>query len=189
MEPPGSNKLWKKVWQTDYIPQVNRFIWILLHNKLLTAENLKKRGISGPSRCILCNSDEETISHLFLQCSFSHLIWRSVLPPGTALNFPDTIAQLFAVWSKHFPGSLNKKLILNRLWACIPKNLCWQLWLARNKAIFKDQKVVPAHVAAKTIGMTVEKFVASNISFPEKEAIPDPYSTWCKNFLKERSPL
>ena len=88
-----------------------------------------------------------------------------------------------------FPGSLIKKPILSRLWASIPKNICWQLWLDRNKAIFKDQKVVPARIAAKTIGMTAEKFASSSISFPEKEAIPDPYSTWCKNFLKERRPL
>ena len=178
-----------KVWHTESIPKVNSFIWILLHNKLLTAENLRKRGINGPSRCALCNSDEETISHLFLHCNFSLLVWRSVLPPGMALNFPDSVVQLFADWSKYFPGSLIKKPILSRLWASIPKNLCWQLWIARNKAIFKDQKAVPSRIGAKTIGMAVEKFASSNINFPVKEAIPDPYSTWGRNFLKERSPL
>ena len=127
MEPPEVDKLWQKVWHTDSIPKVNSFIWILLHNKLLTTENLRKRGINGPSRCALCNSDEETISHLFLHCNFSLLVWRSVLPPGMALNFPDLVVQLFADWSKHFPGSLSKKPILSRLWASIPKNLCWQI--------------------------------------------------------------
>ena len=37
--------------------------------------------------------------------------------------------------------------------------------------------------------MIAEKFASSNISFPDKESIPDPYSSWCRNFLKERSSL
>ena len=41
--------IWKKVWQLDCIPKVNSFFWLLMHNKLLTAENLRKRGIPGPS--------------------------------------------------------------------------------------------------------------------------------------------
>ena len=37
--------------------------------------------------------------------------------------------------------------------------------------------------------MIVEKFASNNISFPSQESIPEPYSSWCKNFLKERSSL
>ena len=34
------------------------------------------------------------------------------------------------------------------------------------------------------------KSIASNdISFPDDEHISEPYATWCKIFLKERSPL
>ena len=80
MEPIVADRLWKKVWHLDSIPKVNSFTWILLHNKLLTAENLRKRGIMGPSRCALCNLDEETTNHIFLQCKISLLVWRIVLP-------------------------------------------------------------------------------------------------------------
>ena len=58
MESIEADKIWKKVWHTDSIPKVNSFIWILLHNKLLTAENLRKRGINEPSWCPLCNLEE-----------------------------------------------------------------------------------------------------------------------------------
>ena len=74
------DKIWKKVWHPDSIPKVNSFIWLLLHNKLLTVENLRKRGILGPSQCALCNSAEETSSHLFLQCEVSKIAWKIVLP-------------------------------------------------------------------------------------------------------------
>ena len=125
MEPVEANKIWKKVWHTDSIPKVNSFIWILLHNKLLTAENLRKRGINGPSRCPLCNSEEETTNHIFLQCKTSLLAWRSILPSGLDINFPGSAVQLFKDWNTLYPGSLSKKPILSRLWASVPKNLCW----------------------------------------------------------------
>ena len=67
----ASENMWKKVWQSDCIPKINCFIWLLMHNKLLTVDNLSKRGIEGPSRCALCNSDLESALHLFLQCSVS----------------------------------------------------------------------------------------------------------------------
>ena len=66
MEPAENESLWKKVWHSDNIPKVNSFIWTLMHNKLLTTENLMKRGIVGPSRCALYNSESETSIHIFL---------------------------------------------------------------------------------------------------------------------------
>ena len=37
--------------------------------------------------------------------------------------------------------------------------------------------------------MLSEKFASNNIVFPMQEIIPEPYATWCKNFLKEESSL
>ena len=104
-------------------------------------------------------------------------------------DLPDNTIQFFKDWTNLFPGSLTKNPILSHLWAAIPKNLCWQLWLARNRAIFKEQKAVPAHIAMKTIGMIAEKFTTNNISYPLQESIPDPYANWCKQYLKENSSL
>ena len=182
-------KFWKLVWHPDSIPKVNTFIWLLLHNKLLTAENLRKRGILGPSRCALCHSSEESSSHLFLQCEFSRLAWKLILPTAFNRELPGNAPQLLKEWASLFPGSLNKKPILRRIWAAIPKNLCWQLWLARNRVIFKEQKVIPVQIVAKTIGMIAEKFASNNITFPQQESIPEPLANWCKLFLKEKSSL
>ena len=37
--------------------------------------------------------------------------------------------------------------------------------------------------------MIVEKFASDNICFPSQESIPEPYSSYSKNFLKEISSL
>lgn len=56
-------------WQLPY--KVIMFIWLMLEQKILTWENLIKRGIIGPSRCALCGNSEETVFHLFVECRFT----------------------------------------------------------------------------------------------------------------------
>ena len=56
---------WENVWSKDDLPKINYFYWILAHHKILTAKNLKKRGIEGLSHCILCKNSEETLEYLF----------------------------------------------------------------------------------------------------------------------------
>ena len=63
--PRSSSNLWCKVWNTYCIPKINLFL-LLEHNKLLIIVNLLKRGIEGPSQCVLCNSFVVHDSRLFL---------------------------------------------------------------------------------------------------------------------------
>jgi hypothetical protein len=44
---------WEDVWEPLAIPKVNFFFWTLVHNKILTGDNLEKRNIAGPHRCVL----------------------------------------------------------------------------------------------------------------------------------------
>ena len=39
------------------------------------------------------------------------------------------------------------------------------------------------------MGMIAENFASNDISFPDDEHISEPCASWCKIFLKERSPL
>ena len=66
----SAEKVWKLVWHPDSIPKVNMFTWLLLHNKLLTAENLRKRGIQGPSRCVLCSQLKKPPATSFFNVKF-----------------------------------------------------------------------------------------------------------------------
>ena len=62
---------WNKIWCKDGLPKINSFFWILAHRKTMTTENLKKRGIEGPSCFILCKESEKNLDHIFLYCKFS----------------------------------------------------------------------------------------------------------------------
>jgi hypothetical protein len=51
----------------------------MFEKKIITWENLAKRGLIGPSRCILCGEKEETMNHLFFECQLSKYIWSLIV--------------------------------------------------------------------------------------------------------------
>ena len=48
------------VWEIKAPARVAIFLWIMMQNKILTVENLRKRGWAMPSRCSLCKKSDET---------------------------------------------------------------------------------------------------------------------------------
>jgi len=76
--PTQRNKSWSKIWSGYGLPKIKAFCWLLSHNIILTIENLRKRAIVGPLICVLCQSSEESIPHLFLTFPYSLEVWQAV---------------------------------------------------------------------------------------------------------------
>ncbi|KAG9442213.1 hypothetical protein H6P81_018067 [Aristolochia fimbriata] len=73
---PGGSSQAKLAWKLEAPPKVKMFIWSVAHNKILTRENLVRRGISLPSLlCPLCQDKQESVDHLLLQCTMAWHIW------------------------------------------------------------------------------------------------------------------
>lgn len=71
---------WKRiVCNSKASPKSTLFMWLALQNRLATKERLLKWNMQIASDCVLCQSQLETLEHLFFECSFSAGIWRSVL--------------------------------------------------------------------------------------------------------------
>ena len=64
------------VWNCNLWPKINTFLWLLQNRKILTWENLPKKGFTGPSRCPLCEEQEETMNHLFNECVWTSNLWE-----------------------------------------------------------------------------------------------------------------
>ncbi|GLJ54108.1 hypothetical protein SUGI_1158690 [Cryptomeria japonica] len=58
----------KLCWNNRLLPKAGAFLWITLHNRILTADRLKLIGISGPSMCFMCKEVDETSNHLLFSC-------------------------------------------------------------------------------------------------------------------------
>jgi hypothetical protein len=94
----------------DYPTKSKFFLWLVLHNKILTKDNLSKRNWKGPLNCVFCGLPE-SIDHLFFQCSVARFIWRII---QTALNFnsiPNNVENLFGSWINSFCKT-EKSLVL-----------------------------------------------------------------------------
>eukprot|EP00253_Pinus_taeda_P011770 PITA_11770 len=65
-----------KVWDSLFWPKIKTFLWLLMREKTLTWDNLRKKGFSGPSICPMCRKAEETINHLFNSCNWANSIWK-----------------------------------------------------------------------------------------------------------------
>jgi ribonuclease HI len=152
-----SPAFWKLVWDNLALPKVNFFFWTLVHNKLLTGDNLEKRNIAGPHRCELCRSNPETAQHLFLECNFAKEAWRLSLLDLQILAFPQsTVVELFASWNNIYPFGIPTKSFWRKIWTAVPKYVCWQIWLARNDQIFNRNRHSPLQVAVKAKAFLLE---------------------------------
>lgn len=60
-----------QMWQWEVPLKIKCFTWLVVHNHILTWDNLLKRGFMGPSCCCLCKSNSEDESHLFLHYPFA----------------------------------------------------------------------------------------------------------------------
>lgn len=57
--------------------KIKLFIWLVQHKKILTWDNIRKRGVLGPSRCQLCEAHEETIENLLNNYNLTSSLWDS----------------------------------------------------------------------------------------------------------------
>ena len=69
---------WQGLWECNSPLKTILTFWLAMNNKLLTWENLRKRGLQGPGICILCKKDDELTSHLFGTCTYAGQVWMDV---------------------------------------------------------------------------------------------------------------
>jgi hypothetical protein len=122
-EEPGSFP-WKSIWKVKAPTHIAFFLWATTVGRILTVDNLKRRGFQLINRYCLCKKDEEIINHLLLHCEFSVDIWHLVLISfGVSWVTPGNVSQLLQCW-KFFRHGHPREAI----WKVIPALLMWSIW-------------------------------------------------------------
>ncbi|KAJ3694111.1 hypothetical protein LUZ60_009591 [Juncus effusus] len=131
---PGIRCCWQKaLWKIKCPPKVKLFAWIALQNKILTADNLAKRGWPATTRCVMCNSLDETSDHLFVRCDFAKWYWNRTLI-YLQLPFNSECSQMDLWYANRNLLNLEKRKTWDMLWIAG----IWCIWLERNKRIFSN---------------------------------------------------
>ncbi|CAL1352894.1 unnamed protein product [Linum trigynum] len=127
----------KVVWDSFAPTKVKAFLWLLKHGRVLTHENLKKRGLSLASMCIMCKEAEENINHLFWLCPFSNKIWNTIQQMVEIVGpFPAHVDAVIAGWNVGSQLPWKSGFVRGLLHA-----YTWEIWKERNSRIFQDKSV------------------------------------------------
>jgi hypothetical protein len=100
---PNTVTGWRRTfWTWDIALKIKLFMWLALENKILTWDNLRKRGWEGPSVCSLCYREEESIFHIFVSCPFTLQIWNflAIEYKFTTVWGGNTLLLCFGNWQK-----------------------------------------------------------------------------------------
>jgi hypothetical protein len=115
---------------------VKVFGWTVMHQRILTVDNLEARGLQHNPICPLCNLAPEDARHLLINCPFTKevmcFLWSWYGLSWTASTYSsdeDPASWLCSNVTKAMPGNQKKVLgILLYVW--------WNAWKERNKRIF-----------------------------------------------------
>jgi len=135
------------IWRQCIPPSHSIVFWRLMRSKLPTYKNLRAKGWTLVSICVICYKQDVTSSHLFLSCEFTVALWKWL---GLKLNrlIPlDSIASLLAC----LPSQCSSQLWDVFVSAIV--HTVHTIWLARNALRF-GYETFSLHVAkAKIISM------------------------------------
>lgn len=158
------DRIWQNLWRHQGWMKIKLFMWLVHHKKILTWDNIRKRGVLWPSRCQLCEAQEETMEHLLNSCIFTSRLW-------------DTFATIFQQTDRD-KGSIITTLnnwrrnffyyeFLGSTWDLTPRFIIWNVWKERNKRIFKNEKS-PSHRLLEQILKQLRETVGTTVRNPPK---------------------
>ncbi|XP_022003080.1 uncharacterized protein LOC110900500 [Helianthus annuus] len=118
--------------------KVNIHAWRMEMDKVPSAEALIRRNIGVHSTlCPTCNSEEETVDHMFDTCIIAANVWNGVrvwckIPNIYAFYLKDLLSIFKDLDATEKKKEAVQGIILIR---------CWSLWRARNNAKFSNTPI------------------------------------------------
>ena len=124
------------IWSNWVPTKMSLFAWEASWGKVLTLDQIKKRGRALANRCFLCGKDEETIDHLLLHCLVARLLWDLLLAIfGVYWVFPKSVSETLISWCGTCVGKRRKKA-----WMAALLTLFWTIWRERNNIAFENRE-------------------------------------------------
>ena len=137
---PCEDKLMAGLWDLCFPLKIKCFVWLALKNQILTWDNLVGRGWHGPGRCGLCLLGEDSVQHLFVDCSVTKYIFAAL---GNLYHYKLLVSDAPIV------EFLESEERLNSHHYYTPFFVFWCIWNARNKAIFEEKIISPSVLTNK----------------------------------------
>lgn len=122
------------IWRAQTEGKHRFFTWLLLQQRILTADRLLARNWPCNPVCPLCQVELETATHLCLQCPFALQVWRKVSDWASGMvTVPLAGSELQTWWCSSINAAAKEK---RRATAAVLIYTAWNLWKERNRRIF-----------------------------------------------------
>ena len=116
----------RRVWSAHAEPKHRFFMWLLVQEKILTADKLQERHWPCNPSCTLCWQAPETAQHLCLQCPFSQRVWELVQAwTDDLIKQPSAVMTIEEWWTQEVNLPTKEK---RRTWAAINMYTVWNIW-------------------------------------------------------------
>ena len=118
-----SSFLWKGIWKVKVPLKVSFFVWTASLGKILTLDNLRKRGLIVVDWCCMCKRSGESINHLFLNCEVARALWSvlfALFDVKWVMN--GRVSDLLACWK----GQRGNKMVME-VWRMAPLCPMWTI--------------------------------------------------------------
>ncbi|CAL1385774.1 unnamed protein product [Linum trigynum] len=146
----------KAVWKSVVPLKICGFLWICFHQKILTIDNLKRRGWALANRCELCQKEEESVSHIFVDCDFTKQVWNGVISCCPLERVPSNdITSTIRNWPSDIPDCIEGWISFCSLHA-----ICWTVWRERNRRIFDLSRTAHGVLSKRVVRTIVEWVIA-----------------------------
>ena len=132
----------KIIWNSCVKQKIIFFSWEASWGKVLTLDQIQKRGWVLANRCFLCQAHEESINHLLLHCEKTREVEKLFFTLfGVFWVFPSSVRETFLGWNGAWVGKKRRTV-----WKAGLLCLFWSVWKARNRIAFdspfKGQKLL-----------------------------------------------
>ena len=115
--------------------KVSFFAWEAAWGKVLTMDQLKKRGWAVANRCFMCCEEEESIDHILIHCSKARALWDLLFALfGVCWVLPYSARETLIEWRGFMLGKKHRKV-----WKAAPLCLFWAVWMERNRIAFDNE--------------------------------------------------
>ncbi|RVW80825.1 putative ribonuclease H protein [Vitis vinifera] len=180
---------WRIIWSTFVPTKVGFFAWEASWGKVLTQNQLKRRGWNLANKCPLCCDEEETINHILIHCSKAKFGVKDAY--GLLISHSTFLFPKKGIWVENVPSKLaffaweatwGRILTIDRL-----QKRGWQIsnrcYLCGSDEENVSHLLIHCTVARVLWGMTLSLFGAQWV-FPE--TVKEVITSWKGSFVGKK---
>lgn len=134
----------KELWSETLWKNLTNFLWIVFKHKILTCENLTKKGHEGPSWCCICKHQHDTMDHMLGSCELSHIVWNKIT---ISLNINKRAYEEIIQTLRKCPKICLQSQFMNELCILTWMLLLWAIQKEWNQCILK--KIIELYIESR----------------------------------------